>query len=279
MVYVGLKATSGLKSEELARLLHGSGFHVVPPIEYEELGLPEQTDGISIIGEQLVAPTPQAALRAIIRRLEPVIDMLAFYMAGNAPALPTKGWVSLAGGQLVEIEKVNSGFQLVHAHSRPAALVGHALKPETKMRFDGSVSNALDLHATAMTAIDVRTRFLNLWTALECLGSLSGKGAVIQKISDLVCPIVTWRKMEKIARYSAINIHRWRQVSGSKSVRTVIFPGESNRKIPVEDVIALLCKPEGHPHLAELGRLTGGHTLLVFRLMEVWKRFRIFTFK
>lgn len=273
-VYVTLVASSKLKPEELARLLMRSGFDVAPPTEWTGLGLPEQPVGSSVIGARVPALTHQAALGLIIRKLEPVIDMLAFYMAGQAPALPTKGWVGKPGEQLVEIQQESPGFQLVQSHSRPGLLVGHALEPGTKSRFEGSVSSALDLHATAMTAVDVRTRFLNLWTALECLGSLAGHGGVIQKISDLVCPIVTWRKIEKISRYCAINIHRWRQVSGTKSVRSEIFPGENNSRVPVDDVIALLCRPKGHPHLAELGRLTGGHTLLVFRLMEVWERFR-----
>lgn len=273
-VYVTLVAGSKLKPEELSRLLMRSGFDVVAPTEWTGLGLPEQPVGSSVIGTRVPALTHQAALGSFIRKLEPVIDMLAFYMAGQAPALPTKGWVGKPEEQLVEIQQESSGFQLVQSHSRPGLLVGHALEPGTKSRFEGSVSSALDLHATAMRAADVRTRFLNLWMALECLGSLVGHGGVIQKISDLVCPIVTWRKIEKISRYCSINIHHWRRVSGTKSERSAIFPGESNSRIPAGDAIALLGRPKDHQHLTELSRLTGGHPLLVFRLMEVWERFR-----
>lgn len=264
---------AGLGPGNLDSLLQNSGFQTVSNAQLSDLGLAALPNGGAMIVENVFAPAPQAALVAVLRKLEPVIDMLAFYLLGKAPLLPKEGWVKEGDGALEKVVAESPNYRLVKASSKIDHLIEHGLKPETKSRFEGSVANALDLHTTAMSTPDVRTRFLNLWTALECLGSLVGGGSVIERVTNLVCPIVTWRKMEKIGRYCAINLHQWRIVSGSKGEPSEILPGEDEEHIPVAAMVRLLCMPKGHGDFAKLRPIASGHPLLDFRLGAVWDRF------
>lgn len=87
-----------------------------------------------------------------------------------------------------------------------------------------------------------RTRFLNLWAALECLASLVDEATISRRVTELVCPIVTWRKVEKLGRYIAINLHLWRKSSGQLASVTAALPNATEHGVPTSEVItALLC--------------------------------------
>lgn len=273
-IYILIRSKgSWLGPGNLNILLRNSGFRTVPGPELEALQLPALPNGGAMIVEKVSAPAPQVALSVALRRLEPVIDMLGFHLLWKAPLLPKEGWVRVEGGPMTKVAVESPSYRLVKPSSKIDHLIETGLKPEIKARFEGSVANALDLHTTAMATPEVRTRFLNLWTALECLSSLVGGGSVIEKVANLVCPIVTWRKIEKIGRYCAINLHHWRITSGSKQTPVGILPGEDKDHIPVSAVIRLLCRPREYAGFTELKGIARQHPLLDFRLGSVWERF------
>lgn len=217
------------------------------------------------------ANSPSQALSMCIRKIEPLIDMLAFYMADAPAEISNQGWVGSDKKTVKKTDIPKQKLRLVQPHGNAEHLVTEAIKANFDKRFDGSLSNALDLHSNAMTAQDVRTRFLNLWAALECLASLQKGSSVIQRICALTTPIVTWRKVEKLARYCAINIHIWARTSKKDPRNFSPFETSNPTHIPATDVLKTLCKPNMDPDMLSLLELTSGHCLLTFRVHEAWK--------
>lgn len=270
LVVVELQPTARIPAAKLAKVMAKGGFKVEEANRFP--GLATAGGGI-LISIREEGTSPAAALQAVLRRAEPILDMLAFYLADRAAILPDRGWVGKAPDGLVETKVPSQSLRLVHPHGSADRLVIDALESNSGARFDGSVSNALELHSTAMHATDVRTRFLNLWAALECLASLVDEPTIAKRVTELVCPIVTWRKVEKLGRYIAINLHLWRKASGQLKEVPKALPNATEHGVPTPEVIAALCKPENHPDILELLAIPGKHSLLRYRICSAWKEF------
>lgn len=269
-VFIEVCPTSKISQQKLIPVLKEAGFTIHEPKDFDNLELSPTS---VLISREESGTSPSGALQAALRRLDPVLDMLAFYLADRAANLPSHGWTGKTVDQLSKTVVPTQTLRLVQPHSNADQLVIHALRANSGSRFSGSVSNALELHSTAMRALDVRTRFLNLWAALECLAALVEGPSIYQKVVNLVCPIVTWRKVDKVARYTAINLHLWRKASDQLDNKPKCLPGTTSDRVPAHEVLTALCKPDKHADILELFGVASGHPLLLFRLHSAWKIF------
>lgn len=260
LVVIELVSTEKIQAGKLAPIMEKGGFKVEDPARFPAITPLEKSVLISITE---FGTSPASALQTALRRAEPILDMFAYYLADRAATLPDHGWVGKNADDLVETNVPLQSLRLVHPHRYADRLVGQAIDSGAGARLEGSVSNALELNSTAMRSTDVRTRFLNLWAALECLASLVDEPTILRRITELVCPVVTWRKIEKLGRYISINLHLWAKKSGQK--------GE--RRLTTEDVISALCKPENDPEILALFARAKKHPLLCYRIFQTWKTF------
>lgn len=261
-----------LGANRLRTVFEAAGFSVSGTDQWSQLDIPP---GNLFVKGSYQSSSPSGALDQHLRKCKPVVDMLSFYLADNAASsLTQKGWVGVSDTTLI---LTNGSLQpsnvLVKAHAEADSLVIHALNAHHGARFDESVSSALDLHCTAMQALDTRTRFLNLWSALECLGSLIDGDNVFERVKELVVPIVTWRKLDKISRYCAINLRFWNQRSKNIRFPNENLPNSKMTNIPSEDVFVALCRPIHHPGIETLLDMAGNHCLLRHRIFLAWKEF------
>ncbi|WP_395746665.1 hypothetical protein [Prosthecobacter sp.] len=258
----------------LQTVFEAAGFHVTGTEQWSQLHL---NPGNLFVKGNYLSTSPNRALDQHLRKCKPVVDMLSFYLANNAAtSLPQQGWVGSSDEALVLTESsLQPGNVLVKAHAEADSLVIHALNAHDGKRFDDSVSSALDLHCTAMQALDTRTRFLNLWSALECMSSLidGDNLSVFDRVKELVVPIVTWRKLDKISRYCAINLRFWNQRTKNVRFPSEHLPNSTMRNIPSEDVFVALCRPDSHPGITTLLNMAGDHCLLRHRIFQAWKEF------
>lgn len=270
LVFIELLPTAECSLEKLAKVMKKAGFKVEDPTQFPQITI---AAGAVLLSKCEIGVSPVVVLRSVLRWTEPILDMLAFYLADRAATLPARGWVGKTPDSLVETELQSQSLRLVHAHKKADQLVIHALKANSGSRFDGSVSNALELHSTAMRASDVRTRFLNLWGALECLASVIDTEGICKRVQQLVCPIVSWRKIEKVGRYTAINLHLWRSASDQLANIPAALPGSTQRRVSAGEMISVLCKANNHPDIIEVLSICGNHSLLRHRIYSAWQEF------
>lgn len=266
LVVLVLEQTPKITAAKLEKVFENGGFNIE---KHENVPNIQPKGEAVLLSLSVTGTSPTTALQAVLRQTEPILDMLAFYLADRAAELPDHGWVGKSRGELVRTTVPAQSLRLVHPHRNADRLVIDALDFGSRGRLDGSVSNALELHSTAMRAADVRTRFLNLWAALECLASLVDESNTSRRVNALVCPVVTWRKIEKVGRYLSINLHLWRKASGEKADASELTTG----RLTTSDVIAALCKPKNHEDILGLLSLAGKHALLRYRIHDVWKDF------
>ena len=266
LVVVELTPTKKLSGAKLAKVMEKGGFTLEDPACLAGI---TPLNGSVLLSVTITGTSPVAALQAVLRKTEPILDMLAFYLADRAADLPEHGWVGKARTDVVKTLVPPQSLRLVHPHRYADRLVIDALDSGSGNRLNGSVTNALELHSTAMHSTDVRTRFLNLWAALECLASLVEESTIGRRVSALVCPVVTWRKVEKLGRYLAINLHLWGKASANETKSS----GASGRRLSTDQVIAALCKPEKHEDILALFAIGGDHVLLNYRLYSAWGEF------
>lgn len=138
-----------------------------------------------------------------------------------------------------------------------------------RKQVDERILNALELHATALGSSEYRVRLVNLWSALECLSATCKGSSVIERVCELVTPILVWRRPDKLVRYLAIETQRFADFSGNHKYG-VGFPRSKPDFVHPWDLMLTLAKPNGNSGLSEYFDLIGSHPYLRFRAKRLW---------
>jgi hypothetical protein len=120
---------------------------------------------------------------------------------------------------------------------------------------------------------DHRLRLVNLWSALECLASLIDGDSVISRVERLVCPILAWRKPDKMVRYIAISIHRWLTENPDIEQDSLPFRLRPKKSVAAEQILTLLTDAINGKGITSLLNVVSGHPLLLHRVNEAWNLF------
>mgnify|MGYP001001387558 FL=1 len=138
-------------------------------------------------------------------------------------------------------------------------------------RLENRVLSALELHSLAIASSEPRIRLINLWSALESLAGCCEAESVIGRVLSLVVPMLVWRRVDKVVRYTAIAVQQfgdskqeWSYGSGfTRSHETFVHPW---------DMMLTLCRPKHHQDIEQLLAFCGQHPLLVFRVFRLWQQ-------
>jgi hypothetical protein len=139
-----------------------------------------------------------------------------------------------------------------------------------RKQVDERILNALELHATALGSSEYRVRLVNLWSALECLSASCKGSSVIERVCELVTPILVWRRPDKLVRYLAIETQRFAEHLGNHNYG-VGFPRSKPDFVHPWDLMLTLAKPKGNSGLKEYFDLIGAHPYLRFRAKRLWE--------
>ena len=215
------------------------------------------------------------ALAQFCAQIQPAINLFNLYRNGSTIHPLREGWVGLTMSSLNLIPLREMTLQKLHPRKKAAELTLHALSQREALgRVDPDVANALELYHVAMTTDDTRVGFLTLWSAMECLGLTVEGSNILERITRLVAPIVTWRRIEKHLRYLTINLKFARDTYPNlKTTPCPGLPNSTESKVFLEDVLETVSKPENDPRIASLCAHAGLHPLLVWRVGNAWKSF------
>ena len=132
------------------------------------------------------------------------------------------------------------------------------------------LDNALEYHSLALASSDPKTSLVNLWTAFECLvGGIGTNRSSLDGLTNLVAPIVTMRRTEKITRYLAACTHRYHRAMSLAP--SELFCRSTKYFFSARDAFEALTQEENNKLIIRLFQDVGIHPLLRYRLYSAWK--------
>lgn len=198
------------------------------------------------------------------------LNLLALYQQIAAPAIHGDAWIMESEGAR-QVQSRSPSFRNLHPRRNSVQLADKAAAALAGSKDEPAIRSALDLHNLALSMTDHRLRLVNLWSALECLASLIEGDSIISRVERMVCPILAWRKPEKIVRYLAISIHFWLKNNPELNRSNLPFGLGYNESVAPERILALLAEPENSTGIRALMNLVSGHPLLLYRVNQAWK--------
>jgi hypothetical protein len=132
------------------------------------------------------------------------------------------------------------------------------------------LQTSLGHYRLGVAANDEKTKFLNFWVALETLFGGPGKD-VLGRVQYGVVPFIMQRRVDRIARYATIRLHRF-GFGSSIRVDPVLMPKAGKWSLPAESVLLALAEPCGGARISfVLANANVEH--LRFRIWDIWRTF------
>jgi hypothetical protein len=216
---------------------------------------------------------PIDALHRLVRRLQPALNLLGFYRGAPPAQVIRRGWAGPDRAHLNEHQIEPLLPRLQAPRKNAVELSVHTLGAWQSGRLDGPLANALELHNLAVCADDLRVQFVTMWSALESLTAVVPGPTVISRVTNLLLPIVTWRRLEKEVRYLAINIRLWRRAAELEMVKVAGLPTSRKNAVHAEDVLLAVTRPADHGDITSILSHVSPHPLLLWRTYATWKTF------
>lgn len=225
-------------------------------------------DAMTFVAHDELARDVFHASRQAIRAMRDAVDVCNFYSESpNSQILPFVLTRTKAGHYEI-VEMGEHDFRKRGArHARFLTMKTMDVVPRAHL--DGRVLNALEHYNLAHFSSATRVKLVNLWTATECLTGSSS--SIIGAVCDLVAPIVTWRRSDKILQYTTACLNE-SLAAGNASKLPASVLGKSG-KVSRERLLLVLSRPAGDPDLVAIFAFAAEHPLLVFRLLELWELF------
>lgn len=200
-------------------------------------------------------------------------DTFNLYSNAEAIGIANPAFAKLDGGAAyVAVSQTQQAFRRLYARSRAARDSGETLELVSQKRLDGRVLNALQLHSLALSSAEPRVKLVNLWSALECLAGCCEHESVIERVLHLVVPLLVWRRVDKVVRYTSIAVKQladlktnWQYGPG--------FPRSKENFVHPWDMMVTLCRPQQHADIVSLLGFCSPHPLLCFRVFRLWESF------
>lgn len=214
-----------------------------------------------------------ASIRAAVAKardeLELAIGFASLYRNPAELRLHTTAHV-VADGYKRTFLQSEQAFRRLHPRARAKSDIKEAIKM-TAGKVDHRILAAVRQLALASASTDNRTRLINLWSSLETLaGAHEGENAM-ERVRELVVPLVISRHVHRTTRYMTILTQRFGKHIGSHDYGSGFRPSKSGR-LRLDDMLATLSSKCKDPKIEELLQFAD-HPLLRYRLFDVWKLF------
>jgi hypothetical protein len=211
------------------------------------------------------------AAKIAVRSVRTVIDTFNFFSNGLLLTTGDKVLLSAAGQSWESTDLTEQSLRRLRPRRDARQLTHQVFEILPAARLPGQILNALELHSLAHGSAAARVRLVNLWSAVECLLGSQADGSIIERVVALLAPIIVCRRVEKIVRYLAISIHRYRTEYKFSLPYAFGFANCDPHMVTSEDLLHTLSKPDGHPNLQSLAAYSNQHVLLRYQLFRAWE--------
>lgn len=266
---IGIEAASSRLQNDIRKVSDNLG---VTRVGQNFPGLPKDAEDIVFFRKRVSAFRPHDALETLKAEFRASLNLLALYEQSAAPVIRPEGWIVTDKGA-VSVPPRSPSLWNLHPRKNAVELANRAASCLAGREHESAIRAALDLHNLALSMSDHRLRLVNLWSALECLASLVEGNTIISRIEKLVCPILAWRKTNKLVRYLAINTHRWLETNPSLDPTALPFGLRHKKSVPAHRILKLLTDAKDGAQIRSLLNVASGHPLLLYRLNKAWELF------
>ena len=201
--------------------------------------------------------------------LELAIGFASLYRNPAELRLHTTAHVAATGYKRTFLQS-EQAFRRLHPRARAKTDIKGAIKM-TAGTVDHRILAAVRQLALASASTDNRTRFINLWSALETLaGAHEGENAM-DRVRELIIPLVISRHVHRTTRYMTILTQRFGNRIGSAAYGLGFRPSETGL-VRLDDMLVTLSSKCNDPKIKDLLHFAD-HPLLRYRLFDTWKLF------
>ena len=229
----------------------------------------DMNNGEIPVSIQTEATSHSNAADQALQECRRVVDLANLY--DNKLSISILSTVLVEDGNFTEIvNRTPEKYLDSRPHRDARRLTREALVSVPFANLDQALDNALEHHSLALASSDPKTSLVNLWTAFECLASgTSSSRSSLDGLTNLVAPIVTMRRTEKITRYLAACTHRFHRAMSLTP--NDLFCRSSRYFFSARDVFDALTQEHHNPLILKLLKDVGTHPLLRYRLYSAWK--------
>ncbi|KAA1258367.1 hypothetical protein LF1_08860 [Rubripirellula obstinata] len=203
-------------------------------------------------------------------RLELAIGIASLYQNPPELRLHPTAFVSSSGQDKVFVQS-EQAFRRLYPRTNAKRDIKHAIELVSKTKVDRRILAAVKQLALASGSSDTRTRFVNLWSSVETLAGSHEGETTMERVSELIVPLVISRHVHRTTRYMTILTQRFGNTIGSTQYGSG-FRETENGVIFSDDMLVALTSKCRDPKIADLLRFAD-HPLLRFRLYDTWKIF------
>lgn len=226
--------------------------------------------GARCVTGTVISTGPVAAAKLAMRKVRPLADISNFFNNRVFLSLKRDVLVFNDSGLCVRVSLVEQSLQRLRPRNDARRLSRDVLTAPLRERLEGRLFNAMELYSLAMASTATRVRLVNLWSAVECLLGTLPEGSIIDRSVSLIAPLMAWKRVEKIVRYLAICLHKFRDRYELTLPYTAGFENSARDTVQAEDLLHVLTKPDGHAHPRALADFASRHVLLRYRLTHAW---------
>ncbi|MCC9654905.1 hypothetical protein [Rhodopirellula halodulae] len=203
-------------------------------------------------------------------RLELVIGLASLYQNPSALRLHSTAFVSSSGHDNVFLQS-EQAFRRLHPRTHADRDIKEAIDLVSTTNVDHRILAAVKQLALASGSSDTRTRFVNLWSSVETLAGAHEGETAMERVSELIVPLVISRHVHRTTRYMTILTQKFGDATGSRNYG-VGFRETKNGVIFSDDMLVTLTSKCRDPKIDELLKFAE-HPLLRYRLYDAWKLF------
>lgn len=215
-----------------------------------------------------LAVSRRSAAESALARLKATLDMLVLYENGQSHQLSHTILVEANDGTLEEINVSPAAYFGLFPRKE---YVRTARSRITRLgpRLDGQVADILGAHSLGVSASDPRAAIIHFWTALETIVSGYGSGSIGERVANAISPVITGRRIHKIATYLALSLYDLAKLIGERPDPS-LMPASTKGRVASEDVLCCLTGASDNPGMHELFRLSDRSPLLRYHLSRAW---------
>jgi hypothetical protein len=257
-------------ASEVRALIDRTNFRPLPkrlkPLGGLATSFLKSAEGMFLIYTETDARVASHALGSSVQKLQRILDIASFYHRSPPFAINDAFVQSMASRDAHRLFKVEkAGVSGLRPQRRATDLAISVQRSGLLDRLPERIIASLEQHSLALQVPDTRSRFVNLWVALETLiGRAAGEG-IIERIVRSVAPLIAHRGINNTVKYLAICLHDF-GLCNRIADPTGWFKSSNRRMIVQEELILLLTGAAGDTTLRALFALTSPHPLLCNRL-------------
>lgn len=150
------------------------------------------------------------------KKLSLEIGFVSLYKNAGELRLHSTALVSSGGGNRIFLQ-TEQAFRRLFPRSRARQDIKSSLELVSSHEIDERVLAAVEQLALASGSTDTRTRLVNLWSALETLAGSHESTRTIDRMSELIVPLVISRYVHKTTRYMTILCQEFSVASNRKN--------------------------------------------------------------